>query len=233
MIDFFKGLLFARRCIVCGETLSESAEQVFCPRCRSEYEAHKEKPCSDCHKPHAACTCLPKKLSGKVLCGAHLFAFGDSFSKSIIYTLKHRDFRPLFRFLGQEMAELVRDFGDADLTYAPRKPKSVREYGFDQAKRLADEMGKILHCPVIKLFRHARRSALQKNLNAAERAENAEKSFSLGRFAISGKTRLIIVDDVMTTGSTMAKLISLAKDVGYTEIMVVCVARTVQEKEMT
>ncbi len=226
MIEFLKGIFFSRKCLLCGEQIIESKEQVFCPKCRLEYEKLKRRPCGICGKPHGICSCMPPKLAGKVERAVHLFAYDDALSKTIIFTMKRRELAPLFAFLGKELASRLGETANTEITFAPRKPKSVREYGFDQAKCLAEEIGKGLQLPTITLFRHAHHSALQKELDAEERAENAEKSYALCRLKEKKQGNLIIVDDVMTTGSTMSKLVDLAKEAGYEKITVVCVAHT-------
>ncbi len=227
MIEFLKGIFFSRTCLLCGENLTESKEQIFCPKCRLEYEKLKRRPCDICGKPHGICSCLPTKLAGKVERAIHLFAYDEEISKTIIFTMKRRRLAPLFSFLGKELASRLDVTAQTEITFAPRKPKSVREYGFDQAKCLAEEIGKSLELPVVRLFRHAHHSALQKELGAEERAENAEKSYTLCRLKEKKQGNLIIVDDVMTTGSTMSKLVELAREAGYEKITVVCVAHTV------
>ena len=224
-------MFFVRKCLLCGEILTESKEDVFCPKCRLEYEKLKRRPCRVCGKPQSVCSCLPEKLKHEVAWAVHLFAYDDPLSKTIIFTLKRRDFKPLQVFLGEELASHIGDIAEYEITFAPRKPKSVREYGFDQAEALARVISDEKNVPLADIFTHARRSELQKNLNAEARAENAEKSYALQRSFTREREKLIIVDDVMTTGSTMAKLVSLAKEAGYKEIATVCVARTVHEKE--
>ena len=231
MIELWKNLFFVRKCLLCGEILTESMEGVFCPKCRLEYEKLKRRPCRACGKPQSACGCMPDKLKHEVAWTVHLFAYDDPLSKTVIFSLKRRDFKPLQVFLGEELASLFGDVAEYEITFAPRKPKSVREYGFDQAEALARVISDEKNVPLADIFTHARRSELQKNLNAEARAENAEKSYALQRSFTREREKLIIVDDVMTTGSTMAKLVSLAKEAGYKEIATVCVARTVHEKE--
>jgi ComF family protein len=232
MIEFFKKLFFVRKCLVCEEILTDSkAEGVFCPKCRLEYEKLKRRTCPACGKPQSACGCMPDKLKNEVAWAVHLFAYADPLSKTVIFTLKRRDFKALQAFLGKELASLFGDVADYEITFAPRKPKSVREYGFDQAEALARAIADEKDIPFADIFTHARKSELQKNLSAAERAENAEKSYTLQKAFVREREKLIIVDDVMTTGSTMAKLVSLAKEAGYKEIATICVAKTIYEKE--
>ncbi len=229
MIEFLKNLIFPRHCLFCGAVLTETKEGVFCPKCRLEYEKMKRRACPICKKTHLFCTCVPEKLRGKVSYAIHLFAYGDADAGKLIYRLKQKDDRRLQRFLGKELASVVGAASDFDVSFAPRKPKSIREYGFDQARRLAEVIAEDLDLPLVELFTHARKSALQKNLTAAERAENAEKSYALRKDAERTSRHLILVDDVLTTGSTLAKLVTLAKTLGYETIIVLTVARTMAE----
>ncbi len=231
MIDFLKGLFFVRKCTLCGEVL-QNADGALCPKCRLEFEKLLRTPCGICGKKHRDCHCLPKKLQGQATLGVHLFAFDEALSRKLIYDLKHSNHRPMRRFLAERLAQILSeniDLSDFTVTYAPRKPKSIREYGFDQAELLAEELAKCLDLPMEDLFCHARFSKLQKNLGAAERAENAEKSYFLRGNACAKTKRLLIVDDVITTGSTMAALADLAKMLGFAEIVAVSVAKTPQK----
>ena len=231
MIEFWKRLLFVRKCLFCGTLLTDSKEDVFCPKCRLEYEKMKRRACHLCGKAHNDCGCVPTTLRPLVDAAVHLFAYEDSYSKTIIFRLKRKDYRPLQVFLGKELAEGLPDMLGYDITYAPRTPRSVRKYGFDQARALARVIGEEKGIPMVEMFSHANFSRLQKNLNLEERIDNAEKSYALKKRFVRKHDRLILVDDVMTTGSTMAKLVSLAKEAGYQSVTLVCVAITVHERE--
>ena len=149
----------------------------------------------------------------------------------MIFALKRKNLSALQHFLSLELSKClsVYDLSDYTVTFAPRKPKSVREYGFDQAEILAKGVAENLNLPYEAIFAHAHFSKLQKELNAKERAENARQSYRLKK-EISPETRgLLIIDDVMTTGSTLSVLVSLAKSAGYEKIAVACVAKTVHK----
>ena len=118
------------------------------------------------------------------------------------------------------------DLSDFTMTYAPRKPKSVRVYGFDQSKIVAELAAKRLQIPFAQVFCHSRFSKLQKRLDASERGKNAIKSYFLNKDYVRETDKLLIFDDVTTTGSTLFALITLAKEAGFKEISVVCIART-------
>ena len=177
------------------------------------------------------CRCVPEKLQGKVSFAAHLFAFHNSISRTLVYTVKLRNLPYLQRFFAHELSDLIREasggeLSDFTVTFAPRKPKSVRVYGFDQAEILAKLSAERLRLPFVRMFGHHRISKLQKRLNAAERAINADKSYFIRRDFVRQTDRLLIFDDVMTTGSTLSVLVSLAKAAGFREVCVVCIAKT-------
>ncbi len=232
MIKALRQFFLVRRCVCCREVMLDSREEVFCAGCRAEYERLKRLHCRVCGKPHTECGCVPPKLFSGIECAVHLIPYTEELSHRLLYALKRRNDRILRRFLADELCRSLRragvSFDQCDITFAPRLPKSVRRYGFDQAKRLAFLIGRRIGLPVVKLFSHRHRSSLQKNLTAGARASNAEQSYRLRRLLPKKRgTRLVIVDDVITTGSTMAKLVSLAKTLGYREITVVCVARSI------
>ena len=145
--------------------------------------------------------------------------------------MKLKNLPYLQRFLAHELSNLIDEAtqgncSDFTVTFAPRKPRSVRVYGFDQAKILAKLSAERLDLPFAQVFRHARISKLQKTLTATERAINADKSYFLRDDFVRKTDRLLIFDDVMTTGSTLSALISLAKAAGFREVCVVCIAKT-------
>ena len=231
MIEFFKRLLFVRKCLFCGTFLTDSKEDVFCPKCRLEYEKMKRRACHTCGKSHDSCGCMPVRLKPLVASSVHLFAYEDSYSKTMVFRLKRKDNRPLQVFLGKELAKTLGDVSGYAITYAPRTPHSVRAYGFDQAKALACVIAEEKGIPLVEIFSHASFSKIQKNLNLEERMKNAEKSYTLKKHFAREHDHLIIVDDVVTTGSTMEKLVSLAKGAGYQSVTLACVAITVHERE--
>ena len=216
--------------MLCGEVLPDAEKSTaFCPKCLLEYEKLGRAVCEKCGKKEKECDCLPSVLKNQIAFSAHLFAYESELSKTLIFALKRKNLSALQHFLSLELSKRlsVYDLSDYTVTFAPRKPKSVREYGFDQAEILASGVADALGLPFEDVFKHAHFSKLQKELRANERAENAEKSYTL-RAGVRPETRgLLIIDDVMTTGSTLAVLTALAKDAGYEKVAVACVAKTV------
>ena len=233
MIDFLKRLFLVRKCVVCRKVmLDDTREEVFCNECRAEYERLKALRCRICGREHRLCRCLPPRLFHDVAHAVHLIPYRDAFAHRLIYVLKRKNDRVTRRFLAGELVRAVRDAGvstaDCDVSFVPRLPKSIGYYGFDHSRTLARAFARMLGLPLKCLFRHKRRTPLQKNLTVWEREENARRSYHLRRRLPKERgRRLILVDDVVTSGCTMARLASLAKSVGYEEIIVVSLARAI------
>ncbi len=224
-------LIFPKKCAFCREFISRE-ESIFCPICEAKYEQMKRAFCKHCGREQRLCRCVATKLRPLdiKISERHLFAYGNELSRAVIYKLKRKNSADLQKFLARECALLVleeaRSGEDTVISYPPRAQNAAREYGFDQAKILASEIAKITGLPLAEIFRRGENGKAQKTLTAKEREENAGKAYLLAEGAdLYGKT-LVIVDDVVTSGSTAARLASLAADGGARRIVVVSVAKT-------
>ena len=95
------------------------------------------------------------------------------------------------------------------------RKKRIR--GFNQAEDLAEKIGELLQIPVVAgLAVKKRETKSQKKLNAAERMRNLKDAFQITE-SVRG-LRILIVDDVYTTGSTIETLAECLKESGAGEI---------------
>ncbi len=224
-------LIFPKKCASCREFIPRGGN-VFCPMCEAKYEQMKRAFCKHCGKEHRLCRCVATKLRPLDIrvSERHLFSYGGELSHSIIYRLKRRNAADLQNFLAHECTALVREEvrrgEDTVITYPPRAESAVREYGFDQARILAYEIAKSVQLPLAEVFLRGESEKMQKTLTAKEREENAKHAYFLAEGAdLHGKT-VVIVDDVVTSGSTTARLATLVKVCGARRVIIISVAKT-------
>ena len=213
-------------CEACGKTLPHigSCRCKICGRPVAEGEER----CSDCVKiPHA------------FTCGTGAFLYEGRF-RDALASLKYRgeaDFGPrLGRLAAREAAERIRQWRPELLVPVPLHKMRYRERGYNQAERIAEGVADLTGIAAAEnvLLRSAPTKAL-KELGAASRRETLRGAFSIrtargreGRLfsPVLGK-RILLIDDIYTTGSTLDSAAETLLAGGASEVffLTVCIGR--------
>jgi len=132
-------------------------------------------------------------------------------------------------FFGEEMGHFLGDFilniQPDVLVPVPLHRRKLRIRGYNQAACLARALGRSLQLPVDeKLVRRIKNTAPMKLLNPAERQNNLKKAFIMGRNDVKLYDRIVLVDDIYTTGTTLDEIAALLKDNGVSEVYCVTLA---------
>ena len=103
--------------------------------------------------------------------------------------------------------------------------------GFNQSTYLANALAQELHCQSLTLFRRRRATPTQQGLSKTQRQRNLRNVFSLRnkdvmKVIAKGDAHVAIIDDVVTTGSTVYQLCQLLLEVGVKRIDIYCICRT-------
>jgi ComF family protein len=114
-------------------------------------------------------------------------------------------------------------FGRIDsITYVPMTGPDRRARGFNQAQLLAQGVGKRISLPVYRTLRKVRSTPPQAGLSARERGKNLRQAFNLIK---SRKGRILLVDDIYTTGATVQECSQNLRLGGCESVYVLTVAR--------
>jgi len=153
--------------------------------------------------------------SGPVRAALHAFKYGG----------ERRLARPLAAALADRWRVAGR--GGEVVAWVPVHPSRRRERGFDQAEQLARSMAAILDLPAAPLLQRRQRTTAQHALGQAERAANTVDAFVAvpgfsGRY---GGAWVVVVDDILTTGATLAGCAAALLEGGAGAISAVTVAR--------
>ncbi len=211
-------LLFPPRCAFC-QTLLTHGEYGLCARCQKELP----------WITGSAAEQTPEFIS---LCVSPLW-FQDSVRKSI-HRYKFSDKSMYAKTFGHLMAQCVADHLDGRfdlITWVPLSDKRRRRRGYDQARLLAEVIAAETGCAVAQTLRKVRNNQTQSGLteDAARRA-NVLGAYEMTDPAhVLGK-RILLVDDVVTTGATLSECACVLRTGGAQDVVCVTLARARGEK---
>ncbi len=117
------------------------------------------------------------------------------------------------------------------LSWVPLSRKRLKNRGYDQARLLAEEVASRLGMEVTRTLRKNRNTAPQsRQSDVAGRVANVLGAYDTSSFDPSGK-KILLIDDVLTTGSTVSECARILKTAGAEKVYIVTVAKTRARKK--
>lgn len=182
----------------------------FCPYCKSFLQDSAEVLEHVC--PH-----LDKPEDRRMLAAISLGTFDDYYQR-LIHRFKYGKKIPLGKRLAQRLGDAVareEEFAGCDLILpVPLHRARYRERGFNQSEILAEGVSEVADIPLARrMLRRKKNTKDQTYLNVQQRAENVRDAFSITQPEIVENKRVILVDDVTTTGATLNECARILQDV--------------------
>lgn len=202
--------VFPARCLLCGAVVS--AGVLFCEKCQD---------------------CLPDKpftrkltlQDDRLLLVASPMAYSGGFRKTL-HAFKFNGQRTLAKPIAKLMADTAKLYGSFDMiVYTPMYKSNQRARGYNQSRLLAEQIGKEMGFPTVGALKKIRRTKAQHNLDGKERRENLRDVYRVVH-SVKEK-RLLVVDDIVTTGSTLKECAQVLYTAGAKDICALCAADTI------
>lgn len=227
-------LLFPWSCFACGADAGEPICEAClagvhwmsggasCPRCGLPYASGPDHPCARCtrHPPafgsvRAVARYEPRSEAEDPL-GRAIRAF------------KYGERRGVGRFLGRLLAERCPfDAAEYDVIVPiPLDLHRLRDRGFNQAMVLARALSRRFSRPIVRLLRRTRSTVPQVGLDERTRRANLRRAFGVDDPVAARGRRILLVDDVVTTGTTVEACARALLSAGAKSADVVALART-------
>jgi ComF family protein len=225
-LDGLLDLVFPRRCVVCGAAGSWLCEACApdlrplpedrCGRCGAPLQrvgrpARVARPGSPAHRPPACRECAGRDLAFAAASAAFCY---DGPARALVTACKFRALRSLADDLAGRAATAFAaaalaagaDGFEVVVASVPAHRDHRAQRGFDLAEALARRLAAEAGLPYAPVLRRVRHGSRQSGLSRAARAANVHQAFALQESAFGVGTKLkrvIIVDDVYTTGETL------------------------------
>jgi len=230
-------LVFPPRCIACGNLADDCEDNPFCRSCLSRIHFIRSSICLSCGLPFGAGECK-NHLCGECLSSEPCFTVAravgtyETVLLDAIHRFKYKGSMHVGEALGRFMAQYdypsLRISDYAMLIPVPLHLKRLRERGFNQSVILAREMARRHSVPMnFSILKRRVWTEPQVTLGKEARKANVRGVFEVtDRGSIKGE-KVLLVDDVFTTGSTVKECARLLMESGAAEVGVLTLARAV------
>jgi competence protein ComFC len=226
-------LLYPSHCFGCGHAVKEGC--TLCAPCEGQVRRISPPYCAICSRPFpGAAEVVPRCPN----CEDQTFAFESAvavvqargLARELIHRFKYQRQFHLRRVLG---AWLLAGFSDPRLEAepvdamvpVPLHPVRLRERGYNQAEALASVVSRQIGVPVTPCLQRVRYTLTQTRFDRVQRRRNLRGAFALRKnTGVTGK-RLLLIDDVLTTGSTLHECAAVLLERGARSVRALTVAR--------
>jgi len=237
LYDAALALVYPQACAVCGLSVESRHDGVTCASCWPTARvfreddtlcwkcgAFTESPISRDKRKSVRCgKCDQDEFTGARACG-----FYEGALRASILELK-REPHVATRLAGLMLATQQREpLNRANLIIpVPLHPERERERGFNQALLLARELSRLSGLPLDEhsLVRRAHTERHRAGMDAKARRQSVADAFDVRHPKLVAGRRLLLVDDVFTTGATVSACAAALKEAGVEEVFVLTLAR--------
>lgn len=201
-INGLLSLIYPNPCLICNTELPESQHH-FCFSCMedlhfTDYEKYEEHTSAD------------QLFWGRVQIDqvfSYLFFEKGSSTQKILHAIKYKEGKELGVFMGRMMGECIKNtekYKDIDaLVPIPLHSKKGFKRGYNQSLLIAQGLSEVLDLPIIEGVKRKKHHASQTQKNKFDRWDNVASIFKADKKVFDNYNHIAIVDDVLTTGSTL------------------------------
>jgi len=222
---------FPKRCLYCQRVIRP--DELACEHCFSQRPLMEDPVCYRCGRTRKLCTCKGhRKAFDRVVCAMRY----EDGAKDAVLSMKKEAYADHTETMALEMVSALRRRVDAAafdaVTCIPMHKKEERRRGYNQSQMLAKAVAQELGVPFRPMLQKVFETRAQKSLPMIERSGNL-----LGAFDVTAPVadlRILLVDDLITTGSTLHEAAKMLILYGAQSVTALTFAGTVpSEKEET
>ena len=215
-----------RRCALCGVEDS----RYFCSLCASGIEFINDRKCLKCGKGlednYSDSICLQCRGSNFIFNTAYSSFYYTASGKELIHKIKYEGLKPLAKVLAKYMLNIIVEENiEGDVIVPVPIHKDKEEFrGFNQSYLIAEHLSRYISLPMWPALIRSKATKEQYKLDKLERKINVNNAFSPNLLYNVINKRVLLIDDVFTTGNTVNECSKVLKKSGAVEIYVITAA---------
>ncbi|MGL6105556.1 MAG: ComF family protein [Romboutsia sp.] len=218
-------------CILCDKPIKKTNTYSLCKECFNEMRFILDG-CIKCGKPIIYHSLEKQDICGCSYCFNKSFYFDKAIScieytdisKKIIFKFKYKNSTYISRYIASIMKEKLEleNLKFEYILFVPLHKKRLRKRGFNQTQKIAKDLSKLINTPVLdKIERKIYTKKLFK-LSKEQRYKELKNTFILKDKEQELKNKnILIVDDILTTGSTVNEISKILKLNGVNKVFVI------------
>ncbi len=222
----FKDFLFISTCLHCSTPLRDE-EQRVCQRCWDSLTVVSE-------NDHTVKVLTKRFAEGGVIdMLVSLYYFEKrGLLQTLAHSLKYEEGTMVGVELGKRLSARLGKLSIDAVIPVPLNKRKERERGYNQSDCIGEGISERLGIPVHReAVRRVKYTVTQTHLNAEERKENIAEAFSVPHPELINGKCIAVVDDVITTGSTIQELARVLRDAGARRIIAASVGLAKLDRE--
>lgn len=231
----FLDLIFPRHCICCGKVNPQDGFKYLCASCAYGPYIFQVNRCLQCAEIIGSDVIAPRCSK----CETQEFYFSSALvaceysdaGRELAIELKYRN----GIWAASDIAKIASKsrgfpsyFNGSVIVPVPLSAKRKRKRGYNQSELMANAIAKenpVLNIKVKNILRRNKDTSTQTRLTLSERILNVKNAFEIRKNNLDKNSQIIILDDVMTTGSTLNECARILKKAGFKNIKVFAFAR--------
>lgn len=239
--DALISVIFPAGCRICEQLLIDARRVPICEECLSSFQRIPQPSCEICGRPLPGLTRQEREPLLCPACGDKTYTFDRARSFAIyegsvvqaILLLKFEQIEPLGGWFAERLAELVHSEGSilvADVVVpVPLHRERERERGYNQAALISQPLAKRLRLPhKAVLLMRTRARPDKRILSLEERWDSVRGAFATRPGSQVDNLRVLLVDDVLTTGATLDACARALREAGAKSVIGLTVARAIR-----
>ncbi|MEE8349716.1 MAG: ComF family protein, partial [Acidobacteriota bacterium] len=231
-----QALFFPQTCVLCDQWVLNRDFSPLCPTCRLSLREHSQSICYYCGIPLPGSISEIQETCSVCKAGTTPFDFARSYGpyagnlRKVIWKFKFGGCRhlvhPLSAILESSLSHGTLHASPSWIVPVPAHPSRKRTRGIDQTALLSRALSRRSGIPVFSGLRRVKPTQPQSGLNVQQRLKNLQKAFRLSGELQLADRDILIVDDIWTTGVTVAEVCRLLRrQTDAEKIIVVTLAR--------